>query len=80
MCPLSDFHYGSRSSRSTADPLTVVPDRITRAFNKSRATQAVAFDISKDFDRVWLAGLFHKLQSYGIVDQIFELILIFPQY
>ena len=29
----SDFQYGSRSSRSTADLLTVVSDRIARAFN-----------------------------------------------
>ena len=33
----SDFQYGFRSSRSTADPLTVVSDRIARAFNRSGA-------------------------------------------
>ena len=42
----SDFQYGFRSSRSTADLLTVVSDRIARAFNRSRATRAVALDIS----------------------------------
>ena len=36
----SDFRYGFRSSRSTADLLTVVPDRIARAFNRSGATRA----------------------------------------
>ena len=41
----SDFQYGFRSSRSTADLLTAVSDRITRDFNRSGATQAVAFDI-----------------------------------
>ena len=49
--------------------------RITRAFNRSGATQAVALDISKAFDRVWHAGLLHKLRSYGISGQIFGLIL-----
>ena len=34
----SDFQYGFRSSRSTADLLTFVSDRIARAFNKSGAT------------------------------------------
>ena len=34
----SDFQYGFRSSRSTADLLTVVSDRIARAFNGSGAT------------------------------------------
>ena len=28
----SDFHYGFRSSRSTADLLTVATDRIARTF------------------------------------------------
>ena len=45
----SDFQYGFRSSRSTADLLTVVSDRIARAFNRSGATRAVALDISKVF-------------------------------
>ena len=51
-CLFSDFQYGFRSSRSTADLLTVKSDRIARAFNRSWATQAVALDISKAFDRV----------------------------
>ena len=70
----SDFQYGFRSSRSTADLLTVVSDRIVRPFNRSGATPAVALDISKAFDRVWHAG---KLKSYGISGQIFGLISSF---
>ena len=62
----SDFQYGFRSSRSTADLLATVSDRIARTFNRSGATRAVAFDISKAFDRVWHSGLLHKLSSYGI--------------
>ena len=73
----SDFQYGFRSSQSTADLLTVVSDRIARAFNKSGATRAVALDIFKAFDRVWHAGLFHKLKYYGISGQIFGLISSF---
>ena len=73
----SDFQYGFRSSQSTADLLTVVSDRIARAFNRSGATRAVALDISKAFDRVWHADLLHKLKSYGISGQIFGLISSF---
>ena len=73
----SDFQYGFRSSRSTADLLRVVSDRIARAFNRSGSTRAVALDISKAFDRVWHAGLLHKLKSYGILGQIFGLISSF---
>ena len=41
----SDFQYSFRSSQSTADLLTVVSDRIARAFNRSVATRAVALNI-----------------------------------
>ena len=37
-----DFQYGFRSSRSTADLLAVVSDRIARVFNRSGATSAAA--------------------------------------
>ena len=66
MAFFSDSQNGFRSSQSTADLLTVVPDRIARAFNRSGATRAVALDISKTFDRVWHAGLFHKCKSYEL--------------
>ena len=39
-------------------------DRIDKAFNRSGATRAVPLDISKAFDRVWHAGLLHKLKGY----------------
>ena len=73
----SDFQYGFRSSRSTADLLTFVSDRIARAFNRSGATRAVVLDISKAFDRLWHAGLLHKLTSYGTSGQIFSLLSSF---
>ena len=37
----------------------------------------MALDISKAFNRVWHAGLLHKLKSYGISGQIFGLISSF---
>ena len=73
----SDFKYGFRSSRSTADLLTVASHRTVRAFNRYVATRAVALDISKDFDRVWHAGLLQKLTSYEISGQISGLISSF---
>ena len=72
MWPFSQFHYVS-----TADLLTVVSDRIVRAFNRSEATQAVALDISKAFDRVWHAGLLHKCKSYRISGKTLDFISFF---
>ena len=42
--------------------------------NRSGATRALALVTSKAFDRVWHAGLLHKLKSYVISGQIFGLI------
>ena len=42
---ISDVQYGFRSSRSTANLLTVVSDRIARAFDRSGTTRAVALYI-----------------------------------
>ena len=52
MWPFFNFQYGFRSSPSTADLLTVVSDRIDRAFNRSGTTRAVTLDIFKAFDKV----------------------------
>ena len=72
-----DFQYGFRSSRSTADLLTVVTERIARTLNLLGATRAIALDISKAFDRVWHNGLLHKLNAYGVTDGIFQIISSF---
>ena len=37
----------------------------------------MALDISKAFERVWHAGLLHRLKSYGISGQIFGLVSSF---
>ena len=54
-----------------------MPDRISRALNRSGATPAVARETSKAFDRVWHAGSLLKLKSYGISSQVFGLISSF---
>ena len=61
----------------TTDVLTAESDRVARVFNRSGATQAVALDICKAFDRVWHAGFLHKLKSSEIAGQISALISSF---
>ena len=71
------FLINSRSSRSTADLLTVVSDRMAWDFNRSGATRAVALDISKSFDRVWHASLLHKLSLMEFQVKYLALFLLY---
>ena len=77
MWPFSYFQYGFRSSRSTADLLTVVSDGIARAFYRFGAARAVALDISKVFDKVWHTGLLHKLSLMEFQVRYLALFLLF---
>ena len=45
----SDFQYGFRSGRSTADVLTVISERVYRALDACGESRAIALDISKAF-------------------------------
>ena len=47
-------------------------DRVDRDFNRSGAARAVELDILKAFDRVYHAGLLHKLKSYEISGLIYQ--------
>ena len=49
----------------------VASDKIVRTFGRSGATQTVALNISKAFNRVWHAGLLHKFKSYDDDDELF---------
>ena len=69
MWPFFWFPNGFRSSRSTADLLTVVSDRILRPFNRSGATRSVL--------RVWYDCLLYKHKARRISGQIFSFISSF---
>ena len=73
----SDHQYGFRKSRSTADLLTVITERIYRALDGNGVARAVALDISKAFDKVWHSGLLHKLSAYGIRGKVFNILQSF---
>ena len=59
------------SSWSTIDLWKVVSSRIARAFKISWATQAVALNLFKAFDRIWYASVLHKHKSSGILGLVF---------
>lgn len=74
---LSDHQYGFRAGRSTADALTVISERILQSLDVCGETRAIALDISKAFDKVWHAGLIHKLMSYGVSGHALNIIKSF---
>ena len=55
--------------------MIVLFDRITKGFNKPRATRALTLDISKAHDMVWHACLLHEFKSYGFPGRVFGIIL-----
>ena len=61
----------------TADLLALLTEYISKVLDKRDESRSVALDISKAFDRVWHAGLLHKLSSYGIQDEFLSLIASF---
>ena len=71
------MQYGFRSSRSTADVLTVLTDRLSRALDNNFDAWVIALDISKAFDKVWHKGLLHKLEGYGINGRVLPIIKSF---
>ena len=74
---LSDVQYGFRSSRSTADVLTVITHRISRALDSNLDARVVTLDISKAFDKVWHKGLLHNITSYGIKGRVYSVLKSF---
>ena len=68
----SDLRYCFRSSRSFADLLTVVSDKIAGDFNRSRVTRVVALDIlaifllfsvTDSFEWFWMEKVFKRISS-----------------
>ena len=55
--------------------LHILSNRVTRALDRLGATQPVALDMTKAFDKVWHAGVLNKLISYTISGWLFGLIL-----
>ena len=51
---------------STTFQLLTIYDDFCRALDEKTTTQAVFFDITKAFDRVWHNGLIRKLNATGI--------------
>lgn len=58
---LSKSQSGFRHQRSTTDQILAIVERARLSFKSKQPLPVVYLDIKKAFDRVWHAGLLHKL-------------------
>ena len=75
----SHLPYGFSAFRSTADLPTVLSKCNYNSFDVGGETRAIALDISKAFDKVWHAGLLHKLRSYIVRSSVLSIVVSFLQ-
>ncbi|GBP87078.1 Probable RNA-directed DNA polymerase from transposon BS [Eumeta japonica] len=69
--------FGFRLNHSCPQQVHRLVEHISEGFKKKRKTVAVFFDVAKAFDRVWHAGLIHKLYTLELPDR---LVLIIQNY
>lgn len=71
---LTPFRSGFTPGNSTVNQLTYLYSTLCHAFESGKEVRVIFCDISKAFDRVWHAGLVHKLQAAGISGNLLHLL------
>ena len=67
---LSPFQSGFIPGDSTVNQLTFLYNTFCQALDSGEEVRAVFCNISKAFDRVWHAGLLHKLKAAGVTGEV----------
>ncbi|GBP67563.1 Probable RNA-directed DNA polymerase from transposon BS [Eumeta japonica] len=62
--------FGFRPNHSCPQQALRLVEYITEGFKTKKRTVAVFFDVAKAFDRVWHAGLIHKLYLLKVSDRL----------
>ena len=68
---ITNSQSGFTQGDSTTYQLLGIYDDFCSALDRNVTTQAIFFDISKAFDKVWHRGLLHKLFNLGIRGSLF---------
>ena len=69
---LSSLQSGFIPGDSTVNQLAYLYHTFCEALDAGKEVRAVFCDISKAFDRVWHAGLIHKLEVAGVTEEALE--------
>ena len=69
---LSSLQSGFIPGDSTVNQLAYLYHTFCEALDAGKEVRAVFCDISKAFDRVWHAGLIHKLEAAGVTEEALE--------
>ena len=69
---LTPLQSGFIPGDSTVNQLTFLYNTFCRALDEGKEIRVVFCDIKKAFDRVWHAGLLHKLNACGISDTLLD--------
>ena len=67
---LTSLQSGFIPGDSTVNQLTFLYNTFCKALDSGKEVRAVFCDISKAFDRVWHAGLLHKLRVAGVTGEV----------
>ena len=66
------YQSGFQPNDSTTNQLIEIYNTIISNLDKGKDVRFIFCDISKAFDKVWHNGIFYKLRSYGMSDQIIK--------
>ena len=69
---LSSFQSGFITGNSTVNQLNYLYNTFCQAIDEGKEVRVVFCDVSKAFDRVWHAGLIHKLRAAGITGHLLK--------
>lgn len=67
---LTPLQSGFVPGDSTVNQLTFLYNTFSKALDSGKEVRVIFCDISKAFDRVWHAGLLHKLKAAGVTDKL----------
>ena len=69
---LSVRKSGFKKGDGTVNRLIYITNNIYKALDAGEEVAMVFLDISKAFDKVWIQGLLHKLEKFGVSGNLLE--------